>query len=516
MPHKRTESEFSVEWIDEAAGHDTLVVFVHGFQGHQLDTWVHETGPLYRRTRGLPLPELLTANARFDTAAIRHEARLMSQATVEATARAFATYLSLRARRHPRCILIAHSLGGVVCRKVIVDALAGEAPTPFPEVLGLLMYGTPNIGAEIARPAKLASGSAGGIAPFAGFLDELNREWQARVINGGDPESPPKGRGYLLVKAVVGTLDTVVPAASASAHLLSREVVALNRGHVGLTKASSPGDDVYLVARSFVDSAMQHEASGSRRRRYAIEALRHAALIDFMDGDIAISENEAVTISAPQAGGLCDVTSVTTRRGCRLPERIRVLLKIEGVHVEQVVHYQAVVGEGALSRSDFDAIAREFSPNLVQRAIDAELKVTDTKRSVVLKESTCMPGQGFAVLEFDLNILGMAGALGDLELSLTRKRAVALKHGWYSYFTELHLLEGIQVSVTAPWPIRPKVRSPWIRAERKGPIALGAGTHQANVVIAGPVPKGFDVSFMFIDEEKAAASSASSPKSARG
>jgi hypothetical protein len=304
------------------------------------------------------------------------------------------------------------------------------------------------------------------------------------------------------VRAVVGTLDKIVPAASASAHLLSRDVVALNRGHIDLPKARSQDDEAFRVARDFIDNAIQHDVSGSRRRRSAIEALRHAALIDFMAGDIAIFESEVVTIWPPQTGGLCDVTSVTTRRGCRLPERIRVLLKIEGVQVEQVVHYQAVVGEGALSRSDFDAIASEFSPNLVDRAIGAELTVSTGKRSVVLKTGTCIPGQGYAVLEFDLTTIAMAGALGDLELSLTRKRAVALKHGWYSYFTELHLLEGIQVSVTAPWQIRPKVRSPWIRAERKGPIALGAGKHQANVVISGPVPKGFDVSFMFIDEEE--------------
>ena len=130
-------------------------------------------------------------------------------------------------------VLVAHSMGGLVCMRYILDLLQQERDF---RITGLILFGTPTTGTELVQIAELLgvalSFKIPGVGRLLGWwlrknkqlqqlaahsdvLQELHDEWILRVANGGDPSLSARGRGFLSVRMVTGNDDWVVKEHSA-------------------------------------------------------------------------------------------------------------------------------------------------------------------------------------------------------------------------------------------------------------------------------------------------------------
>jgi pimeloyl-ACP methyl ester carboxylesterase len=123
-------------------------------------------------------------------------------------------------------VLLAHSMGGLVCMQYIVNRLEMGERLP---VIGLLMFGTPTNGVEWVNIAKIVLALGGlkatvlktikglvdrnsqlkEVSTASQFLQDLHSNWILRVVNGGYPTQPPNRRAWVPVRVVTGNEDWV-------------------------------------------------------------------------------------------------------------------------------------------------------------------------------------------------------------------------------------------------------------------------------------------------------------------
>lgn len=178
-------------------------VFVHGFHGDHLATWTYTKRrsriPFLGKSDTVLLMDLLKGDSGLycNYHSIAHKAGIRSPTDLESASGVIQTFLRNYVEQSSPIVLIAHSFGGLACRLAILSmlkTLADDMP-----IVGILMMGTPNNGAEIARAAKvLGSSAAGDMRPFDDSLANLNRNWVTHIVNGGDPNINPAERKSLL------------------------------------------------------------------------------------------------------------------------------------------------------------------------------------------------------------------------------------------------------------------------------------------------------------------------------
>ena len=177
-----------------------------------------------------------------------------------------------------RLVLLAHSLGCLVCMRYILRCLSrGDQPP----VLGLIMYGTPISGVELVRIADLLSIAIAVTVPGFGkiswmakkanrqlaelglgsyFLRGLHDKWALRVVNGGHPTEDARRRMWLPVRVVTGNEDWIVSESSAKGVYGEVDWHPVSYGHIDLVKPSNQRDERYLTAKGFIEDC--------RRNRY--------------------------------------------------------------------------------------------------------------------------------------------------------------------------------------------------------------------------------------------------------
>ena len=188
------------------AAHGRAVVLVHGLDDPG-KVWMNLAPAL--ATQGHQVFQLLYPNDQ----------------PVHASARFFAAALGkLRAQGIAELIIVAHSMGGLVSREMLthpkIDYTGQIASGRLPDVRGLIMVGTPNQGAEIARFRVLGE-----------FREQISRyllgqgHWLGWLVDGGGeakydllPDSPfltalnarphPAGVSLSIIAGVAAPFDT--------------------------------------------------------------------------------------------------------------------------------------------------------------------------------------------------------------------------------------------------------------------------------------------------------------------
>jgi len=168
-----------------------------------------------------------------------------------------------------RLVLIAHSMGGLVCMQYIINNLAVGQPLP---VVGLMMYGSPMSGVELLRYVKLGGSALALKVPVIGFvvrsffgnkqlrdmsrgseyLEKLFADWVSKAVNGGNFDLDPRNRIWIPVKVVTGNDDWVVPEASAKGFYGDIDWFNVDRSHIKLVKPTGTSDVVYQHAATFL------------------------------------------------------------------------------------------------------------------------------------------------------------------------------------------------------------------------------------------------------------------------
>lgn len=498
-------------WWKRASGPAAnAVIFVHGWGGDFLTTWTKTTKlkdklKFWKSTAAnVCLMDLLAVDetmSGYDIYSFGHAGGPLSKSSISIQADALRTFAQNCLTNHEHVVLVAHSLGGLVCRKMIVDWLDHEGAKAN-KVLGLLTLGTPNNGTELARIPSLSK-SATQMAPLNEFLAELNRDWLRRIINGGDPAEEHHGRTILKCRVAIGETDRVVPPASAGTACLFGEMRVISRtGHLELCKPNDTYSPVYDVIRTFLQECETEQRELPRvhaAASFAAEARREILTTSAW----CLRERESITINrfnppndSPLAGRndllTCDITC--QRVGVVAKSTINVLINLEKHCPDEIpVDYYITIGKGFFQENDFDAFAELMKFSVEQKtsplAMINYVKIMRGSGTVDYQLSTadvrCRPG--WIVLPFTCSsdlCDGRRHPEDILEFQL--REIVSEKQGWHRYCNQQVIVESLSVEVDSSIPIRLKDSFRGKSVKRTG--GQTGSRFSAKLQLTGPTP----------------------------
>ena len=214
---------------------DVALVLLHGFFGNTEATWARFTTFLVNEPKltswdlfGLGYPTSL----RIDVPNV-----WSADPDVKMLARALKTTLSLPPlNRYRKIAIAAHSMGGLVIQRAILDNVALK--NRFSHVF---LFGTPSAGLAKARLFARLKRQVSDMAADGPFITSLRREWMEQFA---------QGMGFELY-VVAGDMDEFVPASSSLAPFpyCVQAVVPGNRSK----SLSQPG----LIIKAFYSLSMR-------------------------------------------------------------------------------------------------------------------------------------------------------------------------------------------------------------------------------------------------------------------
>ena len=233
-----------------AAAKECAVIFVHGFLGDATTTWIAD---------GVSdsFPALLASDPNLsdqDVFTFQYRTRQVSPPAIKN----ISAQLRFAVEQHvkaSRIVLIAHSMGGLVCMDYIIWLLENEEARAR-TINGLLLFGTPMTGIEWANYAKLALQLGQIKVPGLGLLTRVltaNKQvtalttgsqqierllggWILRVLSGGNPETRADQRAWFPVRVVSGNDDWVVKESSARGLYADRDWINVDQDHRAMVK----------------------------------------------------------------------------------------------------------------------------------------------------------------------------------------------------------------------------------------------------------------------------------------
>ncbi|MEO5906185.1 MAG: hypothetical protein ABIQ11_05630 [Saprospiraceae bacterium] len=199
-----------------------LIVFVHGLIGGE-ETWVRKDGKKSIMEYLADDPQI---RKHFDFALFTYDTTLFNKVLwlkyalsfITGKARRFTRNLSIRkladlfldelqinAKDYERIVIIAHSMGGLISKKLILDELERcKATNTNPKVGLYISLATPHAGAELASFGKLllSSEQIENLAPTNEELLEMNNAWvqsqslpKRIYVHGYNDQVVPEGGG---------------------------------------------------------------------------------------------------------------------------------------------------------------------------------------------------------------------------------------------------------------------------------------------------------------------------------
>jgi pimeloyl-ACP methyl ester carboxylesterase len=255
--------------IRTADGAGAAIVFVHGFTGRGLGTWC-DLAP-----RIADVPRL----ASWDCWAVTYSTNWLpdisgiwsADADLPTLAARLATDLSMGTlARYKALVLVAHSMGGLVVQKALVDTPAVALKTS-----AVVLFGTPSNGLIKALPLWCWKRQLDGMTRDGPFIRQLRADWTDRFA----------ANAPFSFLSVAGERDQFVPPASSLAPFPAEQRAVVRGNHVSMIHPK-PGDPnvVDLVARRIVERGAIDRGDPAMR---AIESAEFQQIIpaDLADAD---------------------------------------------------------------------------------------------------------------------------------------------------------------------------------------------------------------------------------------
>jgi pimeloyl-ACP methyl ester carboxylesterase len=230
----------------------TLVVFVHGLGGQRYGTW------------GL-FPSLLLADVPSTHVGLYAyrtlTSRLKLAASIDLDLEAVVLADTLRDCPYERIIMIAHSMGGLLCKAAIKELIDRADVSTLARLKGLFLLATPQAGSGWAIPfMSWISKDMRALSPHGLLIERVHRTFVDRVSE----KAGRSGKVHLPVFAVVASEDAWVSVLSSGLNIPSSNRKVVRGSHTRIVKPRSRDDDVYQwVLTRVQDLASRTEESGS-------------------------------------------------------------------------------------------------------------------------------------------------------------------------------------------------------------------------------------------------------------
>lgn len=245
------------------------LVFIHGLTGGE-STWGDFPVLLLKDVRYID--EVSIKFFVYPTNIIRVPFLSKKSPPIQDISESLRAFLELECSGFDSVLLVAHSMGGLVARNYLLEREKTKLKNPA--IAGLVMFATPNNGADIASIGKhvsIGNKHLKQLCRDSSFIESLNNDWETLNIEEKYP-----------VYYFGGLLDEVVAKDSARQYWGNNNWRLLhNKGHIDIVKPVDDRDVSYLALSRVLDAHLFGNPvnEGSLNRKYSDELINQLALV---------------------------------------------------------------------------------------------------------------------------------------------------------------------------------------------------------------------------------------------
>ena len=244
-------------WKDNDAREPNLILFIHGYTGSPDSTWMRFPHLLRQVGQGF--------ETGFEVASFGYETSFLSNfQDTETIAQLLLSFLDAQSESNQAVFIIAHSLGGVVARRLLVDSFSNPYDRKiFDRIKQVHFVGVPHHGAFLA-PKQLdwfrkLNPLAAELRADSPLLLQTLRDWSSILdicLGNGIP--------IPLLCNYVGNKDWLVPAErTIRAFAKSEHVRVVEGSHIAIAKPHDPENSLYrLICRHLLQAAQSDSYNG--------------------------------------------------------------------------------------------------------------------------------------------------------------------------------------------------------------------------------------------------------------
>jgi len=235
----QTQTVFHQEQQVEKGLSKELLLFVHGLGGNSEKTW----GNFPRLIR-----EDKQLNERFDMGFYSFPTSLFGIPflskipKIQDLANGLKTQIDNQYIQYSSIILVCHSLGGLIARQYLLEALKNNNLLKCKK---LLLYAVPNNGATLASLVQyipFSNNQLKQLAKNADLIEFLNEDWSKSGIC-----------NQIQIKNVIAGLDRVVDKISARQFWGNADIeTIIEKGHINVVKPLYSNDLAFIILKNFV------------------------------------------------------------------------------------------------------------------------------------------------------------------------------------------------------------------------------------------------------------------------
>ena len=245
----KTSSVPAFSFLHTPVASQKLIVFVHGFTGDPFATWTNESGVSW--------PDLIKEDEQlrdFTVWVHRYDTPLLQQtSTLEETATRFLRQLKDERAfdKFKEIYLIAHSMGGLVVKRALVDLNRESQIDSLRKIKAVLLISTPSQGTSHAQLAALLSlnPQVRDMEPanLNSYLQSIENQWQNLMRDRGNRAFP---KSYCAYETKPTHPGIVIVDRVSAATFCDDNMFPVPADHRNIAKPRDPQSDIYRWAQA--------------------------------------------------------------------------------------------------------------------------------------------------------------------------------------------------------------------------------------------------------------------------
>lgn len=241
--------------IRSTPGNETAVVFIHGFGGNAKETWGS-------------FPKLVSDDPNlknWDVISLGYNTGLMPDIrglwSGKPDIQKLADYLRTTitsdfSAKYKRIVLVAHSMGGLVTQRALLDLPSADRVRL---IHGVVLFGTPSLGLRKAQFGRIINRQIRDLGQESVFIGTLRQNWTTEFKDGFS-------FNFL---TVAGDLDEFVPAQSALTPFAPEYQKITAGNHVDIVKPTDANHLSFQILKNFLEN--NHYQAPTNSAAVAIE-----------------------------------------------------------------------------------------------------------------------------------------------------------------------------------------------------------------------------------------------------